>query len=73
MKQLPMTSWAKPDHDFEGSLYRETCPVCGALPLHWCRQENGERRVDPHRDRRGARAPAIQHNRAMMTGTKKRA
>jgi len=73
VKQFPMTWWTKPDHDFEGSLYRETCPTCGALPLHWCRQENGERRADPHRERRGSYAPAVEANRAMMTGSRKRA
>ena len=66
MKQLPMTWWTKPAHDFEGSLYRETCPACGALPFHWCRQENGARRGVPHAERRGSRAPAIPRGGAMV-------
>jgi hypothetical protein len=55
-KQLRMTWWGKRGHDFAGSLYRETCPQCGAEPFCWCRTESG-RRIDPHPERRGAAAP----------------
>ena len=66
MKQFPMTWWTKPEHDFDGSLYRETCPTCGALPFHWCRLDNGNRRPDPHTERRGIYAPAKRRGGAMV-------
>lgn len=54
--QLRMTWWAKRGYDFAGSLYRESCPRCGAEPFAWCRNEEGKRAL-PHPERRGSGAP----------------
>jgi len=66
VKQLHMTWWTKPEHDFEGSLYREACPTCDADPFCWCRTVDGKRRDDPHPDRRGANAPTPERSRPMV-------
>ncbi len=59
LPQLRMTWWGRRAYDFAGSLYRETCPQCGAEPFAWCRSESG-RRVMEHPERRGAGAPALE-------------
>lgn len=65
-----MTWWTKREHDFEGSLYRETCPVCDAPPFHWCQLENGKRRGEAHLERRGSYAPAKRRGGAMLRRSK---
>lgn len=58
MMQLQMSSWARRDVDFDGSLYRETCPECGAVPFTWCQNAEGKRKILPHAARRGSLVPA---------------
>ncbi len=60
--QLPMAAWVRQKYDFAGSLYRETCPTCGALPFCYCLDRNGKnRKGNPHPERRGAGAPELTH------------
>lgn len=56
LRQLPMIEWSKVGKMFEGSLYFERCPRCGAEPFCWCRTASGTR-TTPHRERRGRGAP----------------
>lgn len=58
MKQLRMKRWTRARLNFEGSLYREPCPVCGAEPFTWCRTKNGGR-THTHSERHGRGAPPV--------------
>jgi hypothetical protein len=57
MVQARMSPFARRQHDFGGSLYREPCPTCGAAPLCWCQQPTGKVCHDPHAARRGRQVP----------------
>ncbi|MGH8864305.1 MAG: zinc finger domain-containing protein [Burkholderiales bacterium] len=59
--QAPMSRSSRSKFDFDGSLYREPCPECGAAPLCWCVRPGGKRADKPHPERRGAKAPAVAH------------
>lgn len=68
MIQLQMSSWARRDVDFEGSLYRETCPKCGADPFTWCQGVDGKRKIVPHAARRGLLVPRLTERRGPRLG-----
>jgi len=54
VKQWRMNRFVRNENDFAASLYRETCPTCGAEPFAWCRGVvSGERLWKPHVARRG--------------------
>lgn len=57
--QLRMSPHARRQNDFDGSLYREPCPRCGASPFCWCRSvTTGTIATNPHRERRGRDVPS---------------
>jgi hypothetical protein len=58
MTQHRMSPHARARHDFEGSLYREECPLCGAAPFCWCQnKQSGKPCSIPHAVRRGRAVP----------------
>ena len=58
MKQYPMNRDSRSEVDFDGSLWREPCPECGAAPFCWCRGKAGNRKGGtPHKARVGRSSP----------------